>query len=238
MEGVSQKWMVPVAKRKCKQVFLCLGIKMLFLGNQFGSVSSVFHSDDCAKVIEDKQTKRRYTRKKFTLPDHAKTTLNLNCAHRVRSECFSMLLFIKHQPFFGPQVRFCSSEELAVAFTESKFCKKMLQDLGKESISLPRVQACICSCIKECKRKEVICIQHSTYLLTWALIIFNFILQCSCPDCTGFREKLKAWDNFRDAARKDGEVCHCQECADDNSKWRQASKSSSAWRRSTTCGKV
>lgn len=130
------------------------------------SVWEWFHSDDCAKVIEDKQTKRRYTRKKFTLPDHAQTTLNLNCAHRVRSECFSMLLFIKHQPSFGPQVRFCSSEELAVAFTESEFCKKMLQDLGKESISLPRVQACICSCIKECKRKEVICIQHSTYLLT------------------------------------------------------------------------
>ena len=47
------------------------------------SVWEWFHSDDCAKVIEDKQTKRRYTRKKFTLPDHAGTTLNLNCAHRV-----------------------------------------------------------------------------------------------------------------------------------------------------------
>ena len=62
--------------------------------------------------------------------------------------------------FLGPQVRFCSSQELAMAFTESDFCKKMLRDLGRETISLPRVQACICSCIKECKRKEVIYIQH------------------------------------------------------------------------------
>ena len=48
------------------------------------SIWKWFHSEECNKVIEDKQTKRRYTRKKFTLPDHAKTTLELNCVHRVR----------------------------------------------------------------------------------------------------------------------------------------------------------
>ena len=52
------------------------------------------------------------------------------------------------------------------------------------------------------------------------------------------REKLKAWDQLRDDAKKSGEVCKCAECADENSKWRQASTSSSAFRRSTTCGKV
>ena len=51
-----------------------------------------FHSDDCIKVTEDKQTKRRYSKKKFTLPDYRKTTLQLDCVHRVRNNFSSHYL--------------------------------------------------------------------------------------------------------------------------------------------------
>ena len=53
------------------------------------------------------------------------------------------------------KVRFCTAQELAISFTESECYKKILQDTRRTSISLPKIMSCICSCIKECKRREV-----------------------------------------------------------------------------------
>lgn len=60
--------------------------------------------------------------------------------------------------------------------------------------------------------------------------------QMICPICYGFSLKLEAWDKMRTEARKD-ETCGCPECHE-GSKWFLASKNISAWRRSSTCGKV
>ena len=77
-----------------------------------------------ALVEIDKQTKRQYKRKNFSLPDGK--VIALTCEHRIR---------------------FCSAEDLAGAFLESDLHK----DLTKQgySISQRRAQAAICPCIKE-----------------------------------------------------------------------------------------
>ena len=53
--------------------------------------------------------------------------------------------------------------------------------------------------------------------------------QCSCPNCTGFREMLKAWDRIWSEAEKANETCSAADCRcnDPESKWRKASRGAS-----------
>jgi hypothetical protein len=82
-----------------------------------------------AKVEINKQTKRQYQRKKFSLPDGE--VIDLKCEHRIR---------------------YCSKEQLAQDFMESVLFKE-LSGLG-QSIGLKKAQECICACIKEVSHSE------------------------------------------------------------------------------------
>ena len=57
--------------------------------------------------------------------------------------------------------------------TRSRCYKKIPQDTGRTSISLPKIMSCICSCIKECKRREV-----TLYLVMSTALAFHCLIFC------------------------------------------------------------
>ena len=75
-------------------------------------------------------------------------------------------------------------------------------------------QECICDCIKETKKFEMI-----------------------CPVFNGFKYLIEAWEKMRTDARRNGESCSCPECVP-GSKWISGSQNLSSWRQSSTCGKI
>jgi hypothetical protein len=93
-----------------------------------------FHGPDCTKVEIDKQTKQKYSRKNFTLPDSV--TLNLECERRIR---------------------YCAKAELAEAYIESDCHRTIMAEDPQLKFSVKAAQECICDCIKECKVLECIC---------------------------------------------------------------------------------
>jgi hypothetical protein len=87
----------------------------------FKRVFDWFHGPECTKVEMNKETKRKYSTKLFTLPDGE--IMHLDCDHRIR---------------------FSSKEELAASYLESAEHARIMKEDPSRKICLRSVQECIC----------------------------------------------------------------------------------------------
>ena len=94
------------------------------------------------------------------LPDHKKTVIKLDCEHRFR---FCTAIEVSSPTctkyVFAPthMHTLIIPTQLAQSFLDSQTCKDMYPEgCERKPPCLENVMSCICDCIKECKRKEVL----------------------------------------------------------------------------------
>ena len=125
-----------------------------------------YHGPECVEVEIDKQSKKVYKRKKFTLPNE--TILDLTCEHRIR---------------------YCPLEELAASYMESATHAAIMQGDPLLKLNIKTAQECICDCIKECTVLECICpvcTGHKFRLEAWDKMRNDARKtepNCACPQC-------------------------------------------------------
>jgi hypothetical protein len=144
-----------------------------------------FHGPECRKVEIDKQTKRMYKRKLFTLPNG--TTLHLHCEHRIR---------------------YCSKSELAESYMESEQHRLIMASDPELKFSIRTAKECICDCIKECAVLECICPVCTGF--RYKLVAWDEMRNearktetCVCPQCmegTQWRNASKNPSAYREAS--------------------------------------
>jgi len=124
-----------------------------------------YHRSECTRVAVNKQTKRKYARKKFRLPNGAE--LDLTCDHRIR---------------YG------SKAELAQSYMDSKCHAAVVAENPRRKICLQTAQECICDCMKECTNLESICPFCTGFkykLAAWHKMRSEArkTETCDCPEC-------------------------------------------------------
>jgi len=151
-----------------------------------------YHGSECSKVEFDKQTKRKYKRKLFELPNG--TSISLDCEHRIR---------------------YCSKEELARLYMESEQHRRIMESDPSLKFSVKTAQECICTCINECKKLECICPICTGFrykLQAWDKVrkVARKTEVCICPECVEGSKWFSASENSSAwrAASTCGKVSH------------------------------